>query len=190
MRRRTRSCSSTARRLVLRSTRSSAEERSRDVVPLGRHRLQLRRRLRERHVDDLVAVERRHAPEAALVDEVGGFEPVARREHAVARGGGAAALDVAKNGDARLEPRSLLDLVCEGVADAPQADVAELVAGSGLGAYGATLPALVRQLVAFADDDDRKELAAPVPALDLAAGALDRDRLLGDQDHVGAAGDS
>ena len=51
------------------------------------------------------------------------------------------------------------------------------------------LTRLVRELVALADDDDREVLAALVPVLDLAARLLDRDRLLGDQDHVGAAGD-
>ena len=46
------------------------------------------------------------------------------------------------------------------------------------------------ELVALGDDDDREVLAAVVPALDLLAGVLDRDRVLGDQDHVGAAGDA
>ena len=52
-----------------------------------------------------------------------------------------------------------------------------------------SLTRLVRELVALADDDDREVLAALVPVLDLAARLLDRDRLLGDQDHVRAAGD-
>ncbi len=44
--------------------------------------------------------------------------------------------------------------------------------------------------VALRDDDDREVLAARVPALDQVAALLDRDRQLGDQDRVGAAGDA
>ena len=74
-----------------------------------------------------VAVQRGHPAEAALVDELGRLQPVARREHAVARGRRAAALDVAEHGDARLEPGPRLDLLRERVADAAEHDVAELV---------------------------------------------------------------
>ena len=45
------------------------------------------------------------------------------------------------------------------------------------------------QLVALRDDDDREVLPALVAAADVVAGLVDRDRLLGDQDHVGAASD-
>ena len=51
-------------------------------------------------------------------------------------------------------------------------------------------PRAAFQLVALGDDHDREVLAAGVPALDLLAGVLDRDRVLGDQDHVRAAGDA
>ena len=50
--------------------------------------------------------------------ELRGLEPVARREHAVARSGRAAALHVAEHGDAGLEAGALLDLVAEHLADA------------------------------------------------------------------------
>ena len=66
-------------------------------------------------------------PKRARVDEVGGLEPVARREHAVARGRCAAALDVAEHGHARLVARAVLDLARELAADAAENDVAELV---------------------------------------------------------------
>src|SRR6266702_8989662 len=45
------------------------------------------------------------------------------------------------------------------------------------------------ELVALRDDDDREVLAALMSAADVVAGLVDRDRLLGDQDHVGAASD-
>ena len=56
-------------------------------------------------------LQRGHAPEPALVDEVRGLEPVARREHAVARSGRAAALDVAEHRHPRLVAGALLDLL-------------------------------------------------------------------------------
>ncbi len=60
-------------------------------------------------------------PKLALVDEVGRLQSEARREHAVARGRRAAALDVAEHGDARLEAGSLLDLARpSAVADAAE----------------------------------------------------------------------
>ena len=116
------------------------------------------------------------------MDEVGRLEAVARREHAVARRRGAAALDVAEHGHARLEAGALLDLARERVADAAEADVAELVGRARLLRDLRALARRVRQLVALADDDDREVLAALVAALDLVARLLDGDRLLGDED--------
>ena len=138
---------------------SLAEERARHFVPVLGHGLQLCGRLLERDVDDAVAVQRGHAAEAALVDEVGRLQPVARREHAVARSGGAAALDVAEHGHARLEARPLLDLVRDARADAALGEphVPELV-------DLALRLAAALELVALGDDDDREVLAAVVPA--------------------------
>src|SRR5439155_8105059 len=48
----------------------------------------------------------------------------------------------------------------------------------------------VRDLVALADDDDREILALRVTAADVLARLLDGDRMLGDENHVGAAGDA
>ena len=98
-----------------------------DLVPLGRHGLQLCRSLLEGDVDDRVAVERRHLPELAFLDEVGGLEPVARREHAVARRRDAAALDVPEDGDPGLEAGALLDLPREASPTPPSTHVAELI---------------------------------------------------------------
>src|SRR5204863_4744331 len=118
------------------------------------------------------------------------LQPEARREHAVARRGGAAALHVPQYRHARLEPGALLDLPAEDVADAAEGDVPELVGRARLRADEPALAVLVAQLVAFADDDDREALAARVPAAQLVARGLDRQRLLGDQDDVGPAGDA
>ena len=73
-----------------------------------------------------------------------------------------------EHGHARLVARPLLDVARERLADATQADVAELV---GLRLLGdrALLARLVGQLVPLADDDDREVLAALVPTLELAA---------------------
>src|SRR5207244_12091018 len=105
-----------------------------------------------------------------------------------ARSGGAAALDMAENRHPGLEAGPLLELRGERGADATEPDVAELVEG-GLLRDLSLLAVRVRQLVALADDDDREVLAALVPPAHLVAGLLDGDRLLGDEDHVGAAGD-
>src|SRR3954468_810229 len=87
-----------------------AEEGPGYFVPVRGHGLQLRGRLVERDVDDLVAAQRRHAAELPLLDEVGGLEAEAGREHTVPRRRRAAALDVAEDGDAGLVARPLLDL--------------------------------------------------------------------------------
>ena len=62
--------------------------------------------------------------------------------------------------------------------------MAELV---DLGRLVAGLPV---ELVPLADDDDREVLAARVAVADLVAALVDRDRLLRDEDHVGAPGDA
>ena len=72
-----------------------------------------------------------------------------------------------EHGDAGLVARSLFDLARERLADATQADMAELVRLRLLGDR-ALLARLVGQLVALADDDDGEVLAALVPTLELA----------------------
>ena len=54
-------------------------------------------------------------------------EPESGGEHPVKRGRGAAALDVAEHGGARLEARPCLDLLLEPLADPPEPRMAELV---------------------------------------------------------------
>jgi len=103
------------------AVRRLPEERLRDVVPLGRHELQLGGRLGKRHGDDVVPAERGHLPELAGEREIGRLEAEARRQHAVAGRGAAAALDVAEHRDAGLEARPLLDLASERLADAARA---------------------------------------------------------------------
>ena len=116
--------------------------------------------------------------------EVGRLEPVARREHAVTRGGGAATLHVPEHGHPRLEARAGLDLLGERVADAPLREprVPELV--------HVALLVDPLELVPLGDDHDREVLAAGMAAADLLAGVVDADRELRDHDHVRAAGDS
>src|SRR5579862_9726115 len=161
-----------------------AKERLRDGVPLGRHRLQLSSRLLERHRDDVVTAQRGHLPELPGLRELGRFQPVARREHAVARRRRAAALNVAQDRDPRLEAGPLLDLAAEQLADAAlgQRRVTELVPLARVLEAG--------QLAAFADDDDREVLAARVAAADAVRDLVEVDGLLRDEDHVGAAGDA
>src|SRR5579885_3466160 len=164
--------------------RGLAEEGAPDLVPVVGHGLQLRSRLLERDVDDVVALERRHAPELALRDAVVGLQPEARRANAVARRRGAAALDVPEHRDAGLEAGRPLDLLAQPLADAAlrQQTMTELI----------HLALVLRpgQVAALADDDDREVLSACVPAPDLAADLLDVDRPFRDEDHVRAAGDA
>src|SRR5207237_6024000 len=127
--------------------------------------------------------QRGHAAELALLDEICGLQPIACREHAVTRRRRAAALDVPEHRHARLVAGALLDLAYERGADASlrQPHVAELV--------DVTAVAGALELEALRDDDDGEVLAALVPAPDVVARLLDRDRLLRDQDHVRPAGD-
>ena len=134
-----------------------AEEGAGRVVPLPRHGLQLGDGLGERDVHDRVAAQGRHAPEQALLDELGSLEPEAGREHAVAGCRRASSLHVAEHRDARLVPRSFLDLASERLADAAQADVAELVDALA-SVNGLALAGRVRELRTLAHDDDREVL--------------------------------
>src|SRR5205085_4167847 len=140
------------------SKAKSSEERLRNVVPLGGHGLQLRRRVFERDVDDPVALQRRHLTKPPFVRQVGRLQAEPGGEHAVARSRGAAPLDVAEHRDPSLEAGALLDLAGERVADAAlgEPNMAELVL---LALVGEPL-----ELVALRDDDDREVLAALVAA--------------------------
>src|SRR5437867_764355 len=102
------------------------------------------------------------------------------------RGRRSAALDVAECGDARLEPRSSLDLGRQQTADATKPHVSE-----GIGVCGGNhlaVAGLELELPALADHHDREVLAAVVASLDQLAATLDGERLLGDQNHVRTAG--
>src|SRR5207237_1665280 len=98
-------------------------------------------------------------------------------------GRAAAALHVAEHGHARLVAGALLDLARERRADTAlrQAHVPELVDVAGV--TGAL------ELVPLGHDDDGEVLPALVAPADVVARLVDRDRLLGDQDHVRTAGD-
>ena len=108
-----------------------------------------------------------------------------RRPRMRSRGvGDAAALDVAEHRRARLHAGARLDLLGHGVADGAvlDPDVAELVDLALVGDAG--------QLGALAGDDHREVLAARLAALDRGGDVVVDDRLLGDEDVVGAAGDA
>src|SRR5438445_13408737 len=143
--------------------RRLAEEGARDLVPVGRHGLQLGRRLFQRDVHDAVAVQRGHPAEAPLVDEIGGLQPIARGEDSIARRRRAAALDVPEPGDPGLEPGAPLDVSRDRIPDPALAEpyVAELV--------HLALVIQPLELVTLGDDDDREILAAPVALLQLRA---------------------
>ena len=126
-------------------------------------------------------------PKRPSCTQLGRLQPEPRREeHAIARRRRAAALNVPEDGDTRLEPRSLLDLSRERVADAAEDEVAELVGCPRVVGDEPTLARLVRELVALAHDDDREVLPSLVSLDELLARALDGDRLLGDENHVRA----
>ena len=124
-----------------------------------------------------------HLPPVPLLHEVGGLEAEAQSEDAVACGGRAAALDVAEHRRARLHARALLDLLRNRFADGAVLDahVAELVDLAFVGDAG--------QLGALARDDHREVLAASLAPLDGSGDRVVVDRLLGDEDVVGAARD-
>src|SRR4029453_11361134 len=103
------------------------EEGPCDPVPALGHLLELSRRLFERDVDDLVALEGGHPPPTFLLDEIGGLEPETRREHPVSWCGAAAALHVAEHGHTSLVPGAFLDVPPERLTNSPEPDMAELV---------------------------------------------------------------
>ena len=125
-------------------------------------------------------------PQLLLVRGVDGRQAEAGGEHAVEGGRRAAALDVAEHGGAGLEARARLDLALEPLPDAAEARVPELVRRrprrtSIVPSFGSG---------ALGHDDDREVAPARVPAADQPADLLDVERPLGDEDHVGAAGEA
>ena len=106
-------------------------------------------------------------------------------EHAVEGGWGAATLGVAEDDRARLEPGSLLDLALEPLADATEADMSELVL---LAVGHRHRPFLGHG--SLGHHHDREDAAARVTTADQPADVVDLERALGDQDHIGAAGEA
>src|SRR5262249_8439102 len=152
-----------------------AEERLRRLVPGVRDELELGGRLGKRHRDDLVAVQRRHATPASGLNEIRGLEPEAQAEDAVTRWGGAASLDVAEHGRARLHPGPALELLGDGLADGA-------VLHAGMPEFVHLTRILdTRQLCALAGDDHREVLAARAAALHRCGSVVEAHRLLGDE---------
>src|SRR5262249_10345690 len=116
--------------------------------------------------------------------EIGGLQPEPESEHAVAGSGGAAALDVAEHRGAGLHARAALDGPCDRVADVAvlDADVADVV--------DLALVRVARPVGALTRDADGAVLPTGAAAVDGGGDRVVVDRLLGDQDVVGAAGDA
>src|SRR5689334_641514 len=128
-------------------------------------------RLLQRHAGHLGAVDRRHLAEFARFHHLVGVGAEARGEDPVGRGRGAAALDVAEDGDPGLVAGAALQLHRQRRADPAQPGIAVFVAVL----YRLDQPflaALEGQLGSLGDDDDREVLAAVVAAGDVVADLL------------------
>ena len=119
--------------------RSLPEEHLGDGVERRVHRLEIRRRFRERDRHDLVPPERRHLAELAAVDHVGGLHSEAGGENAIEGRRRSPALDVPEHGDACLvaglrldEVRELLADPAEGLGLMPEVPVMVMEASGGL----------------------------------------------------------
>src|SRR3954465_10278337 len=78
----------------------------------------------QREADNLIALQRGHATELSRLNHLEGFDAEPCRQHAVKGGRCAAALNVAKFGDASFDARAGFYLVREDSADSAQAVVA------------------------------------------------------------------
>src|SRR5205807_4898086 len=106
--------------------------------------------------------------------------------HAVKRRRRAAALDVAEDRRPGLISGPLLDLLLERVPNSPEAGMAELIdRGGARHRHG---PLLRRR--SLCRDDDREIPAALMAAVEQTADLVDVERLLWDQDHIGATRDA
>ena len=103
----------------------SAEQDVVASVLLERHRAVRRNGLRQGYEHYLVAAQRDHLSEVAVVDGVDRSQAEARGEHAIERGWRAAALDVTEHGGAGLKAGASLDLTLELVSDATEPRVTE-----------------------------------------------------------------
>ena len=112
-------------------------------------------------------------------------DAVARRQHTVERRGGAPALDVAEQHHPRLEAGALLDRVGDGLRNAAETDVAELVVH-----LVATDHRTLRRLRPLGHDDDRGIATSLVAGAELRAHLVDVERVLGHEDRRCAARDA
>lgn len=135
----------------------SAEKYFGDAVYLFIQALDVAHHFAEGNADNLVGVQRSHVAPLLRLHHLVAFNAEARGEHAVERGGRAAALHVAELGDARLYPGAAFDLVREDSADATEA-----VMTVDLLARLAVQEILFRVRVGVFGDDDYGEGAALV----------------------------
>ena len=140
-------------------------------------------RVRQGHRDDLAATLRHHLPETTFHRQLRCLDAEPRGEDAVDRHRAAAALDMAEDGGAHLVPGVLLDLPGDAERDSAEPFpaghcVLRLIDGIGALRRGA-----------LGDHDEGEQAAAPLAGAELGEHRLHAKRNLGDQDHVGAAGD-
>src|SRR5215471_14709711 len=122
---------------------------------------------------------------------VDGADAVTRGQHAIEGAGRSAALNVAEHDVAGFESGAALDFAREDLPDAAQAHVPEFVFAH----LGDDRRALRRidvagELRAFGNDDDAEVASASVTQANAFGDFLDVERLFGNEDHVGAAGDA
>src|SRR5215211_5273014 len=111
----------------------SAEERLDDLVEIIGDCLGLLGGLREVDGHDVVTPECDHLAPLAVLDGLGGPEPVAGAQDAVEGSGGSAALEVTEDNVACLDTGALFDLARKCLRDAAETYVAELVRFGVLG---------------------------------------------------------
>ena len=141
-----------------------------------------RHRIGERHVDRAPRAPGDHAVEGAARDEIDRVHAEDRSHEAVARGRHAAALQVAEHGDPGLGAGCLGDAVADVSADAAVSErAAGLAPGGRLARLGPDR---------LGDHDEGEVAALALQRLDLFGDPVDPIGNLGDQDHVGAAGDA
>jgi hypothetical protein len=135
------------------------------------------------HVLDAAATQRDHLHETTLGDEVDGSDAEAGTENPIIGRGRAAALGVAEDGDAHFFLRALADGFSDEVADADALGYLA-VAGDVVLAY------LLGNGYTLGQGDDGELLSEDMALTDVVANLLDAEGDFGDQDDVGAAGDS
>ena len=156
-----------------------------DELIVRRDALQFAGHFAQRHLLDLAVDDAHHVAVLVLEDEVGGLRAQAGGKHAVVRAGAAAALHVARHGDADLDAGLLGDLLGDLVGDGGVLVIALLFLEVLLGKGGVLLGD-----GALGHGEDGEALALLGAVLDGFDDPVDVVGDLGDEDDVRAAGDA